>query len=133
MKDDIGENPARFLDRDLDEPNDETTDYTHRRMVRDRIRGIDKLAVVNAWIAVERRLDRGPRDHIIRLLETRKSHLQEYGERDLPDMTREERRERSRELYERVADRKVSNQMEDGPLSATQKLNQMRADGGERE
>lgn len=88
LKKDIGENPARFLDRRLVEYGQDHTDHTFARMVRDRIKGIDRLAVVNAWIAVERKLDRGPRDRVIDLLEQRREFLQEHGER--PDDLRTE-------------------------------------------
>jgi hypothetical protein len=131
LKADVGENPARFLDRRIPNPPPQNS------MFRARLEGIDRLAVIGAWEAAERRLaseqDRRPRDHVLRLLEKRREYLQEHGERDLPTMTPDERREQSRKLYDRVTDKKASNQMEHGPLSATQKLNQMRADGGEQE
>ncbi|WP_135806033.1 hypothetical protein [Halorussus marinus] len=84
LKRKLGENPARFLDHDLVERGSRHTDRTLQPLVRARIRGIDKIGVVNAWIAVERKLDRGPRDRIIELLEERKAYLEEYGER--PDL-----------------------------------------------
>jgi hypothetical protein len=42
IREDHGEDPARFLDRPL--------------FIRARIRGIDTIALVRAWMAVERRL-----------------------------------------------------------------------------
>ncbi|WP_224332868.1 hypothetical protein [Haloprofundus halobius] len=79
---DIGEDPARFLDRDLVERGPRKTDTTSLRLVKARIRGIDSLAVCRAWQAVERRLDRGPRDGILELLEERDAWLVENGDRD---------------------------------------------------
>jgi len=84
LKRKLGENPARFLDHELVDRGSRHTDRTLQRLARARIRGIDKIGVVNAWIAVERKLDRGPRDRIIDLLEERKAYLEEYGER--PDL-----------------------------------------------
>lgn len=81
LKQKLGENPARFLDHDLVERGNRHTDHTLQRLVRARIRGIDRLEVVNAWIAVERKLARGPRDLIIELLEDRKQYLEAHGER----------------------------------------------------
>lgn len=66
----IGEDPARYLDRD------------DLYMAKVRIRGIDFLEVVRAWIAVERRLDRGPRPEVIGLLKEREAFLLEHGDRD---------------------------------------------------
>ena len=78
MKDDIGENPAQFLDHRLVEYG---VDHTLSRMVRDRIPGINCIDVVTAWIALERKLDRGPRCPIISLLEERREFLQKPDER----------------------------------------------------
>ena len=81
LREDLGEDPARWLDHRLVEYGADYTDHTLSRMVRDRIHGIDRIAVVNAWIAVERNLDRGPRRPIIQLLEKRLVYLEEHGER----------------------------------------------------
>lgn len=112
LKQKLGENPARFLDHDLVERGNRHTDRTLQRLVRARIRGIDRLEVVNAWIAVERKLDRGPRDRIIDLLEERKVYLEEHGGRpkdlqtewpqDLPDRyqpANRDRQETETEVY----------------------------------
>lgn len=80
LKDDLGEDPARFLDHQL-----VSTEWSE--IVRSRIQGIDRLAVINAWIAIERRLERGPRDTVIDLLEQRRAWLQDHGER--PEELRE--------------------------------------------
>lgn len=80
LKDDVGEDPARFLDHDL-------VSSEWSAIVEFRIRGIDRLPVLRAWLAIERRLDRGPRDYVIDLLEERERFLQEHGDRprDLRD------------------------------------------------
>lgn len=85
LKDDIGEDPARFLDRPIFDGGSGTS--SPGLFIRARIRGIDRIAVVRAWLAVERRLDRGPRDRIIELLEEREQRLEEIGER--PDRLQE--------------------------------------------
>jgi len=79
LREDIGEDPARFLDRPLLEYGFQTGAAP---LVKARIAGIDYLDVIRAWIAVERRLDRGPRDNVIRWLERREETLQAKGERD---------------------------------------------------
>lgn len=79
----IGEDPARFLDRDLD------TDSL--RLIESRIRGIDYFEVLAAWGEVERKLVRTPdgshteagRDRILELLEQRARELRTIGERDV--------------------------------------------------
>jgi len=80
LKDDVGEDPARFLDHDL-----VSTEWS--AIVESRINGIDRLPVLRAWLAIERRLDRGPRDYVIDLLDERERFLQEHGDRprDLRD------------------------------------------------
>lgn len=75
---DIGEDPAQFLDHDLlgDSRHD-----TPLRTALARIKGIDSLQVANAWLAVERQLDRGPREQVVDALENRIAFLDEHGER----------------------------------------------------
>ena len=124
----LGENPARFLDHDLVEYGASHTDETLQSLVTARIRGIDYLEVVNAWIAVERKLDRGPRDRVISLLEQRKAHLEENGERELPDWTVEQCRTRAEALYEQ-SKRATDGRHKDGSLSASQKLHRLRSGG----
>jgi hypothetical protein len=110
LKEDIGEDPARYLDHDLIERGSRATSTTLQPLVRARIRGIDEIGVVRAWIAVERRLDRGPRESVIELLEERLAYLQEYGERedrvDLDAVPPAEERVESRtaEDYEAMAE-----------------------------
>jgi hypothetical protein len=90
-----GENPARFLDHDLIEHGEDHTDNTLQRMVRDRIRGIDTLEVIDAWIETETSLDRGPRQTVISWLNQRKRYLEEHGERpDLSTASLDERPDR---------------------------------------
>lgn len=85
LKDDIGEDPARFLDRPLFNGAEGMT--SPGWFIAQRIGGIDKIAVCRAWKAVERRLERGPRDRVIKLLEEREQRLEEIGER--PDRLQE--------------------------------------------
>lgn len=74
----IGEDPARYLDKDL-------VSGEGRELALARIRGIARIEVVRAWRAAERRLaardDREPRGKILELLEERETYLQEHGER----------------------------------------------------
>jgi len=97
MKDDIGENPARFLDQDIPVDADSPTS-----MFIARVRGIDRLEVVGAWLGAERRLaaeqDRQPRDHVINLPQQRRESLQENGER--PKESRPHHRHELPERYQ---------------------------------
>lgn len=70
LVDDIGENPAKFLDRPDAIP-----------FAVPLIRGIHTLERANAWLAVERRIDRGPRDRLVAALENRITDLEAHGER----------------------------------------------------
>ena len=105
LREDIGEDPARWLDRDLVTPECRKVQVSRDRsrspadvrlvpdravssgeaFVRARIRGIDRIAVCRAWRAVERALGRGPdggpRERIIALLEQRERELEDIGER----------------------------------------------------
>ena len=126
LQEDIGEDPARWLDRDLfdhgisylddrDEPDFEKGDQRLVRegrvsapgeMIRDRIAGIDTITIARAWRAVERGLDRTPeggRDVVIGFIEDRIDELEANGERDLPGRSGEELRELGVEGYEAVA------------------------------
>lgn len=75
LREDIGEDPARFLDHDL------LDDVGMRDLALTRIESIDKLAVISAWRAVERRLDRQTRQAILDALDEREADLEELGER----------------------------------------------------
>ncbi|WP_181685837.1 hypothetical protein [Halorhabdus salina] len=102
IAEEIGHDPARFLDRDLAESEhyrldidrDSSGSVVDCRLVPDQhcstgaalvkavINGIDHLDVIDAWIEVEtQRLDRGPRESVIALLNQRRAELQEIGER----------------------------------------------------
>jgi len=86
----IGEDPARYLDSDVVERGRGHTTSTGRDLLFARIRGIDRLGVINAWIQVERALERGPREPVITLLERRRDWLLENGDsEDRPDGERE--------------------------------------------
>lgn len=87
LRERIGEDPARYLDRDI---LGSSRGIGESDLFASRLRGIDRLEVINAWIAVERRLDRGPRAHILDRLEDRKETIEAEGERDLPGRSHEE-------------------------------------------
>ena len=129
LKSDIGENPARFLDQHIPRNPD-----SPGSMFIARVRGIDHLEVIGAWQATERRLaaeqDREPRSHVMEILDQRRQHLLEHGERSLPELTAGERRERARELFEATEGRKPTSQDGDKPLSASAKLARMRSEQG---
>lgn len=77
IKDELGEDPARWLDREM-------TDE-HARIVVAMIRGMRSLRRLKAWRSVEIALDRGegggPREDVLALLDERKLYLeQEAGE-----------------------------------------------------
>ncbi|WP_424001216.1 hypothetical protein ACOZ4I_15765 [Haloarcula salina] len=79
LRDQIGEDPARWLDWDL------LSHADRREMVFDLIDGMDSLQRVRAWRAVERRLaardDRDPRAKIMQRLDQREEWLELHGER----------------------------------------------------
>lgn len=94
MKADIGEDPGRFLDRDLLTRLGQDADVSPgAALVRARIRGIDRLERIAAWRKAEHRLDRGPRKGVLDLLDEREETLREQGERDRPDLTPRQRRQ----------------------------------------
>lgn len=101
----IGEDPARWLDRPLFGGSANTS--SPGLLIRDRIKGIDSLGVLGCFETVERRLERGPREKVLELIAARRETLLENGQRpELPTMTRDERVERARELHENLADKK---------------------------
>lgn len=83
LREEIGEDPAQYLDRPMFRNG--PVDIPLRTAIA-RIQGMERIDVVNAWLMVERRLDRGPRDKIVELLEDRRDYLEEHGERprDIP-------------------------------------------------
>ncbi|WP_373190014.1 hypothetical protein [Halolamina sp.] len=160
LAEDIGEDPARFLNRDLFEHGQvrlEERDHSEfnegnqrvvrdeavsapGEMIRDRIQGIDDLAVARAWRAIELRLERTPeggRGVVVGFLEDRIDKLEADGERDLPGLSPEEQRERAVEAYEAVAPKEEAvfldeNGEQQTSVSASQKLAAI-TDGGEQE
>jgi hypothetical protein len=96
VEDEIGEDPARFLDREIltstslstvtrdgFKPDVRVSDPLE--FIASRIRGIDRLEVIGAWYGVERRLIRTPdrgRDQIRELLQDRAAEIREHGDRD---------------------------------------------------
>lgn len=79
IRKEIGEDPARFLDRPLFDGAQDTT--SPGWMIQKRIEGIDDLLVIRYWFEVEERLQRGPRDKVIQMLENRAQHLKTHGQR----------------------------------------------------
>lgn len=101
LKDEIGEDPAKWLDRQLVRPPEPGT-TPPKAFVWSLIDGIDSIERCRAWKAVERSLatrdDREPRQAILERLDEREQELREIGERDdrLPDADElQRRRERS--------------------------------------
>lgn len=123
----IGEHPARYLDRKL-MTGAESGDAEPGEFVRARIRGIDRLDVIGAWIGVERRLDRGPRPVVIRLLQERAQELEEIGERPdrLPFGPRKQREPTGEDATWIGPD----GEPYDPSKTAVAKVHRMRADGG---
>jgi hypothetical protein len=85
LREDIGEDPARYLDVPMFRPPG-ADGSSPLSTAMARIRGIDQLAVANAWLAVERRLDRGPRERVVDALQERIEYLEGHGSRpsDIP-------------------------------------------------
>jgi hypothetical protein len=79
LKDQIGEDPARWLDWDF------LADAGRKSLVMSLINGMDTLQRLRAWRAVERRLaardDREPRAAIMQRLDQREEWLELHGER----------------------------------------------------
>ena len=80
LKEDIGENPARYLDQLIPKIPESPTSF-----FRARVDGIDRIEVIGAWLAAERKLateqGRQPRQHVLDALEQRREWLLEHGER----------------------------------------------------
>ena len=97
LSDEHGENPARFLQEDI---AIDSGDGTSGELMFARIRGLESVALVRYWVAMERRLasieGRDPRDRIIRALAERERQLEEHGEGlAQAGLSPEERRERA--------------------------------------
>lgn len=131
LEEQIGEDPARFLDCDLLDEDDDRLE-----LVAARIRGIRFTKVIRAWIAVERNLGRGhddrPRDLVIDLLEQREAAIEDSKWGDVP--IEEQPR---REIDEDAIEKEPSTWIIDGerhtgrPTSASSKLRRIRSDGGD--
>jgi hypothetical protein len=82
--DDLGEDPCRWLDRDLVH-RDPDGDMDSRTWLRVRIDGIDELAVVRGWMCAERWLanedGREVREGVMQLLRQRERELEGEGDR----------------------------------------------------
>lgn len=132
LVDAVGEDPARFLDHNFE--------GDHRTLVVARIRAIDQLGVVNAWIQIERELVRGPREPVIELLEQRREWILEHGGREDRLQDEDERTpaapkdvvwlDEDGEPYERTsADAKLRERQ--AALRGTQSEDQLETDGGD--
>lgn len=77
VEQEIGENPARYLDADL------LMDDNARELFHARLRGIHDQRVAARWLEVEHRLDREdcPRSAVVEKLEQRAAFLDEHGNR----------------------------------------------------
>ena len=79
-REEFAEDPARFLDVPLLEPDQDGS--SSFLLAKARIEVLDDLALLDAWIDVELRLERGPRQEVIALLNQRKVILTGIGERE---------------------------------------------------
>lgn len=79
IRDEIGEDPGRWLDRDLVEYGPDKTDRTNKRAVHARIKGIRSRDVIDAWQTVEVRLERDgcPRQQIMAWLNRQDARLKQ--------------------------------------------------------
>jgi hypothetical protein len=75
----IGEDPARFLDIELSSDGIGTGPFA---LTAARIRSLESVAVVNAWLQVEADLERGPRKPVIKRLNQRKRELADQASDD---------------------------------------------------
>jgi len=80
IAEETGEDPGRWLDRDLVEHGPNHTDRTMQRSVHARIKGIRSRAVIDAWQTVEVRLARGPRQQVMAWLNQRDQQLKDREE-----------------------------------------------------
>ena len=81
LSDEYSENPARFLQEPI---QIDVGDGTTGELMFARIRGIETIALVRYWVAMERRLasieGRDPRERVLQALAQRERHLKEHGE-----------------------------------------------------
>jgi hypothetical protein len=80
IAEEIGEDPARWLDRDLLEST--PGDQPEKWRLQKRIDGIASLQVARAWAKVERELERGPRDPVLDMIQERVAYLNRHGTLD---------------------------------------------------
>ena len=78
VADEIGEDPARFLDKPILAPGQEGS--SPMLTAKARIRGIESLDVLDGWFEVETSLDRGPRKKVISMLNQRRAHLRDQSD-----------------------------------------------------
>jgi hypothetical protein len=77
IAEEIGEDPARWLDRDLLEST--PGDQSEKWFLRKRIDGIASLEVARKWAEVERELERGPRDPVLDMIKERVAYFNRHG------------------------------------------------------
>jgi hypothetical protein len=99
LSDEHGENPARFLRESI---QIDVGDGTTGELMFARIRGIETIALVRYWVAMERRLaamnDREPRERVLQALAKRERYLDEHGEGlTQAGLSPEQRRDRAAE------------------------------------
>ncbi|WP_340099465.1 hypothetical protein [Salinibaculum salinum] len=80
INDEIGEDPAQWLDKPLFK-SPERNSTSAGWAIQHRIKSIDSFAVLGAWKGVERNLERGPRDRVMKMLNERAQELEDIGER----------------------------------------------------
>ncbi len=126
VAEEIGEDPARFLDYPLLASS--ARGSSPFQLAKARIQGIEYKDVVARWLYVERRLERGPRERVLELLKSQMAHLEEHGERD--DQPRADPSEvPSTKTHARFLDENGNER--DRTSSAASKMATLRADGGE--
>lgn len=88
LHEELGEDPAEYLDHDLTQPfENDGANSTPGDLLKARVRGIDSLQTLKAFVAVERALAREsltreePRSHVMDLLWERNRELEANGER----------------------------------------------------
>ena len=122
---------ARHLGHDHRDPEDS--------MAYDAVQGILNFDQLEAWIETEREV--GPRECVMEWLREKNQELLEadscfHGLDEYTDADRTELRRLARERYEQSP--KADRDIDSGPLSATEKLHQLRneptlaTDGGDR-
>lgn len=130
-----GRDAARFLDQPLVRGNPAGVSEPGE-VIRARIEGIDRLAVINAWKAVERALGRGddggPRTRVMDWLHQRERSLHAEGERpdDLPaddGPARYQRREIA-DIDTGEPTFRLDGEVVERGTSASAKLSQLRSD-----